>query len=301
VAGDGELICCDKQGQELWRLNMVKDLNGEVNPIGGGPQTYGWGYCWSPVVDGERLICVPGGPKGMVAALNKANGDVLWRSEQLTEMATYSSPLLATIHGVRQIVLMTQQGVAGVAADDGQLLWHYTRSQPYSDVVIPTPVVDGNRVYISCVDGCELIELTVSDGRFQATSLYASRESRNMKNILGGFVLLDGFIYGCSDRRGWVCQELSSGELKWYKRGAGGIGDGSIIYADGHLYLFSEREGEVALVEASPEKWLLKSKFTLPKFSEQRAPSGRAWTHPVIADGRLYLRDQELFYCYQIK
>ncbi len=301
LAGDGELLCCDTNGQVQWHVNMVNNLGGEVDPIGGGPKVYGWGYCWSPLVDGDKLICVPGGAGGMVAALDTKTGDVLWRSRELTEMATYSSPLLASIHGVQQYVLLTPLGVAAVSAEDGKLLWHYKRSQPYSDVVIPTPIVQENSVYVSTGDGCELIEVSMENGVFSAADAYTSKASRNMKNNLGGFVLLDGYVYGCSDRRGWVCQELNSGDIAWYKRGAGGFGDGSIVYADGHLYLFAEREGEVGLIEAASDEWSLKSRFTLPELSEQRAASGRAWTHPVIANGRLYLRDQELFYCYKVK
>ena len=301
LAADGALICTDMNGKTHWSTNMVEDLGGEVNPIGGGPKTFGWGYCWSPLVDEGKLICVPGGKNGMVAALDPATGDVLWRSEELTEMATYSSPIVATLHGVRQYIVMTQKGVAGVATD-GALLWHYERSRPFSDVVIPTPVVYENSVYLSVGyggAGCDLIQVSKDGDTFSAEGQYGTRNSRNMKNNLGGFVLLDGHIFGCSDRRGWISQEVTSGDLKWYKRGA--VGDGSIIFADGHLYLFAEREAEVALIDASSEGWTLDGHFKLPEQSSQRAPSGRAWTHPVIANGRLYLRDQELLYSYEIK
>ncbi len=302
IAGDGELMCADANGKIQWRTNMVTKLRGSIKNVGAGePKTVGWGFCWAPLVDGEKVICVPGGPQGMVAALDRTSGKVLWRSAQLKEEATYSSPILATVDGVRQYVVMTQLGVAGVAAEDGDLLWHYQRSRPYPDVVIPTPAYHDNHVYVSAGygAGCDLIKLTtLFDGSFSATKVYANRL---MKNTLGGFVLHEGYIYGCSDRRGWICQDFKTGLLKWSKRGAGGLGDGSIIYADHHLYLYSERGGEVALVEASSTEWVEKGRFRLPEMSKLRAPSGRNWTHPVIAGGKLYLRDQELLFCYKIK
>ena len=302
LAGDGQLVCCDTNGKIRWQVGMVEDLAGQVNDVGGGPKVYGWGYCWSPLIDGPRLICVPGGNDGTLAALDTKTGDVLWRSSELTEMATYSSPVKATFHGVPQYITMTQSGVAGVSTD-GALLWHYERKRPYSDVVIPTPLVHGNQVYISNGSdgsGCDLIDISLQDGKFSAESTYTSRTTRVMKNYMGGYVLHDGFVYGCSEGRGWVCQEFVGGTMKWYKKGAGALGDGSIVYADGHLYLFAERESDVALIEASSEEWKLKGKFTIPQ-SEQRATNGHAWTHPVIAGGRLYLRDQELFLSYSIK
>ncbi|HBE69339.1 MAG TPA: polyvinylalcohol dehydrogenase [Planctomycetaceae bacterium] len=303
LAGDGKLVACSVKGDVLWRVDMQANLGGAVNPIGGGPKNIGWGYCWSPLVDGNKLICVPGGDDGLLAALDCSTGNVLWRSSELKGMATYSSPIVATIGGVKQYIVMTQSGVAGVDASDGGLLWEHVRSRAYSDVVIPTPVQHEQFVYVSVGyggAGCDLLEISQSGDAFEAKSLYSSRNSKNMKNNLGGFVLEDGHIYGCSDRRGWVCQNLESGKLNWYKRGASGFGDGSLIQADGHLYLFDERDSEVALVKATPEDWNVKGRFKLPAASPQRAPSGRAWTHPVIAGGKLYLRDQELLYSYDI-
>ncbi|MEM6689385.1 MAG: PQQ-binding-like beta-propeller repeat protein, partial [Planctomycetota bacterium] len=259
------------------------------------------GFCWSPLVDGNQVICVPGGDRGMIAALDRATGTLLWRSERLTNAATYSSPIKATVEGVDQFIVMTQDGMAGVAAVDGTLLWNYERERPYPDVVIPTPVCHENYVYASVGSaGCDLIELTKSDdGSFEPNQVYFSR---NMKNDLGGFVLHEGFIYGTSNRRGWVCQDFDTGDLEWYsKRVRGSIGDGSIAYADGDLYLYAERDADVALVTASPEGYEEKGRFTLPELSQMRAPSGKNWTHPVIARGSLYLRDQELLFCYTIK
>ncbi|MEM9364850.1 MAG: PQQ-binding-like beta-propeller repeat protein [Planctomycetota bacterium] len=302
VAGDGAMAALDVDGTVKWRVNMVDDLGGSISIVDAGePETYGWGYCWAPLVDEGKVICVPGGSQGMVAALDPDTGSVLWRSTGLTEAATYSSPIKATVDGVEQYIVMTQAGMAGVSATDGQLLWNYERERPYPDVVIPTPVYHDHHVYTSVGSaGCDLVKLlSQDDGSFSAEEVYFSR---NMKNDLGGFVLHEGFVYGTSDRRGWVCQDFETGDLEWYsKRVRGSLGEGSIAYADGHLFLYAERDAEVALIAASPESYEEKGRFEVPKRSEMIAPSGRNWTHPVIAGGKLYLRDQELLYCYEIK
>ena len=303
LAGDGQLVCANAtNGKVLWRRNMVRDLGGSIKNVGAGePVTVGWGFCWGPLVDGEQLICVPGGPGGLVVALDRNHGDLLWRSGGLKEDATYSSPIAATLEGVRQYIVMTQLGVAGISAEDGKQLWHYQRPRPYPDVVIPTPVYHEGQVYVSVGYGvgCDLIQLAKQqDGTFSAEKVYANKI---MKNTLGGFVLHNGFIYGCSEQRGWICQEFATGKQRWNKRESGGVGDGSVIYADGHLYLYGERDADVALIEANSDNWIEKGRFRLPRMSERRAPSGRNWTHPVIANGKLYLRDQELLFCYAIK
>ena len=242
LAGDGELAAFNVEGELRWQVNMVRDLGGSVSIVDAGePETYGWGYCWSPLVDDNKVICIPGGDRGMIAALDRETGEVIWRSVTLTDDATYSSPIKATVDGVDLYIVMTQGGIAGIAAVDGELLWNYKRDRPYSDVVIPTPVYHDQHVYASVGSaGCDLIRLVKQDERsFDVTQVYFSR---NMKNDLGGFVLHNGHIYGSSSRRGWVCQTFSSGELEWYsKRVTDSLGEGSVAYADGHLYLYAER------------------------------------------------------------
>lgn len=302
LAGDGQLVCATTDGKLKWQLNMVDDLGGSIKVVDAGePEIFGWGYCWGPVIDGDHLICTPGSTKGdgLVVALNKTNGQVVWRSKELNEEATYASPIVATIDGIRQYVVMTQFGIAAVAAQDGKLLWYYERSRPYSDVVIPTPVCHDNYVYASTGDGCDMVKVSKKDdGKFGVEKVYTSR---NMKNSIGGFVLHDGHVFGTSKRRGWVCQDFMTGKIAWYQRANRSVGDGSLILADGHLYLYGEKTAEVSLIAASSEKWVEKGRFALPAKSQYTAPSGKNWTRPVIADGMLYLRDQELVFCYHIK
>ena len=301
LSGDGQLVCASTDGELKWQLSMLDDLGGAIDPIGGGPETFGWGYCWAPLVDGENLICTPGSltDGGLVVALNAKSGEVVWRSTELSEQATYASPVVATIHGIRQYVVMTQSGVASVAADSGKSLWYYQRSRPYSDVVIPTPVCHENYVYASTGDGCDLIQIVASSsGELNAEKVYSSR---NMKNSIGGFVYHEGYIFGTSERRGWICQDFMTGDIAWYERANRGVGDGSIIFADDHLYLFGEKTAQVSLIKASSEKWVEKGNFALPESSTLTAPSGKTWTRPVIANGKLYLRDQDLLFCYAIQ
>lgn len=301
LAGDGILAAFDSDGERKWKVDLVGELGGSISIVDAGePEIYGWGYCCAPLVDDGKVICVPGGEKGMIAALEADSGKVLWRSQDLTEEATYSSPIKATVDGVEQYIVMTQGGMAAVSVTDGKLLWNYERDSPYPDVVIPTPVYHDGYVYASVGSaGCDLIQLTKKDdGSFDAEQVYFSR---NMKNDLGGFVLHEGFIYGSSARRGWVAQDFLSGDLEWFsKRVRGSCGEGSIAFADGYLYLYAERDGEVALIEATPEAYEEKGRFSLPEESQMRAPSGKNWTHPVIANGKLYLRDQELLFCFTI-
>ena len=301
LAGDGELVCATTDGKIVWQLNMVRDLDGSIKNVDAGePETIGWGYCWGPIVDGDNLICTPGSANGagLVVALNKNTGDVIWRSEALDAEATYASPITATIDGVRQYVVMTQDGFAAVSAEDGALLWNYERGRPYSDVVIPTPVCRDNHVYASTGDGCDMIRVEkADDGSFTVEKVYSSR---NMKNSIGGFVLHDGHVFGTSERRGWVCQDFMTGKIAWYQRANKSVGDGSLIFADGHLYLYGEKTAEVSLVAASSEAWTEKGRFNLPSSSQNTPASGKNWTRPVIADGMLYLRDQELLFCYSV-
>jgi outer membrane protein assembly factor BamB len=303
LSGNGDLLCADTDGKKRWQKSLPKDLDAEVNPIGGGPEKLGWGFAGAPLVDGDKLICVPGGPKGTVAALKKESGDVLWRSTGLTEQASYSAPVVAEIAGVRQYVVQTNAGVAGVGTD-GKLLWEYKRKKPYADIVGGTPIVSKDQVFVSAAGSGGSSELlTVAKGAkgFAVTKAW---ESKKLQNFHGGVVLVGDHFYGSSGdfgRTAWVCLNAQDGKVDWSDDDKD-LGKGSLVYADGCLYCLGEKSGVVKLVEASPEAGVVaKGDFTLPDASKLRKEGGGFWTHPAIANGRLYLRDQELVYCYQIK
>ena len=299
LGGFGDLLCVEAStGKELWKKNLPRDLGGAVNPIGGGledPTPLGWGYSAAPLIDGDKLICVPGGKKGLVAALDKKTGKLLWQSADATDEASYASPVLAEIGGVKQIVAVTNKGLLGVAAADGKVLWRHDR--PYEDVAISTPIVRGGMILASVGfnEGCVLIKVEGAGGRFTATKVYSNKDLQNRD---GGLILSGGLVFGHSEKGGWTCQDFASGQVKWSDPG---IGRGVMSFADGKLYCVSEKGGTMALVEPSAEGWTEAGRFKLPRESKLRKPSGGLWTHPAIANGRLFIRDQELLHCYDVK
>jgi outer membrane protein assembly factor BamB len=280
----GELVCLEAgTGRERWRKNYVKDL--------GGAQP-GWGFAESPLVDGDNVIVTPGGAQGAVAALNKDTGAVVWRSKGLTDAAHYSSPIVAEIDGVRQYIQLTAASVAGIAAADGKLLWRAERKG--DTAVIPTPVYSDNFVYVTSGYGvgCNLFKVTSLNGKFAAEQVYANKI---MVNHHGGVIKIGDYIYGYSDSKGWTCQDFANGEAKWQEKEK--LGKGSVVAAGGYLYLRQEdKPGTVALIEASPEGYRERGRFNPPGRGESQN-----WSHPVIADGKLYLRDQDLLLCYEVK
>ena len=299
LGGSGDLVCVTTAGQEKWRKSMPKDLGGLVNPIGGGPKPpegFAWGWCWSPLVDGDKFICYPGGPNGALAALDRQTGNVLWRSKDVKVQCSYSSPIVGEVAGVRQYIFASNEGLHGVDAKDGKRLWFWQKKPTYNDYLVPAPILHGDAVYISVgpKPGCDLIKLTAQNGKFTVKKVYFNRI---MKNALGGVVLLKGHVYGYSASRGWTCQNFKTGKEVWSDKT---LDSGSLVYADNRLYCYTEEDGIVALAEASPKGWSEKGRFTIPQ-QGKKAVSGKHWTRPVVANGRLYLRDQELLFCYDIK
>jgi outer membrane protein assembly factor BamB len=302
LGSHGDLVCVDTNGGAiLWQKNLPKQLAGEVNNVFGGPDTVkmGWGYTWSPLVDGDKLVCTPGGPEGLFAALDKKTGAVIWRSKGATDAATYASPIAADFGGVRQYVALVQNGLVAVSARDGNVLWEHRRANDYPDVACPTPIVHGDFVYASVGNGggCDLLKIEKAGDKFKATPVYTKKEVANRQ---GGVILVDGCVYGAHEDRAWQCQDLATGDKKW-ESNRRAVGIGPVVYADGRLYAVSEGKGEVAMFEASPAGFKQIAKFSLPAESKLRRPRGKVWTHPVISDGKLYLRDQEYIFCYQIK
>jgi outer membrane protein assembly factor BamB len=299
LGGNGDFLCVDTAGKEKWRVNLPKDLEGEVNPIGGGPKNLGWGFTGSPLVDGDQLVIAPGGPKGTLAALDKKSGKVLWRSKELTDQAAYTSPMHANFGGTKQYVILTNQGLAGVAAKDGKLLWRHARKPAYGTEVVNTPLVKGEFICTTVASGnggCELVKVEKDGESFKASRVWANK---NLMNHHGNVVLVGDHVFGYSQDGGWTCQDFKSGEVAWAEERA--FASGAVTFADGRLYCFAENTGATALVEASKDGWKEHGRLALPKASKQRQPRGKLWTPPVIANGKLYLRDQELLFCFDIK
>jgi len=185
------------------------------------------------------------------------------------------------------------QHVVGIAAKDGKQLW--SSDWPGKTAVIPTPIYHDSHVYVTAGygAGCKLVKIEPGN---KATTVY---ENKVMKNHHGGVILVGDHLYGHSDGSGWVCQDFKTGNEVWSERSK--LGKGAIACADGMLYCLDEGSGTVALIEASPKGWSEHGRFKLEPQTKIRSPQGRIWTHPVISNGKLYLRDQDLIYCYDIK
>ncbi len=283
LSGTGTLVCASAaDGNIVWQVNAA-DFGGKKP---------NWGYCESPLVDGDKVIFTPGGKQGTVAALNRKTGDRLWQSEQMTDGAQYASITIAEHGGKRQYIQLTQQHLFGLDAETGAVLWQSDWNG--RTAVIPTPIFHDGSVYISSGYGvgCKLVKLSDAN---EASDVYVNQV---MKNHHGGVLRLGDKLYGYSDGGGWMCQDFATGDVVWKERKA--FGKGCLTCADGRLYLVDERRGDVVLIDASAKGWNERGRFTIDPQTEQRSPKGKVWTHPTIANGKLYLRDQEIVLCYDI-
>jgi outer membrane protein assembly factor BamB len=291
VVAEGDVVCVETaSGKEVWRKHMVKDLEGDHSI---------WLYCDSPVVDGKQVVVKPGGKKGTLAGLDKATGSVLWRSTELQDKAEHTSLLPVTIDGVKQYVVLTMESIAGIGTD-GKVLWRVARK---GDVAIcTTPLYKDGIVLVgsSYTTGrATAVKVTGSPGGFKAEPLYES----DFANHHGGMIIVGDYVYGLADRKkgqdrnnaDLKCMELKTGKIVWENPS---IGKGSITYADGNLFLHSEKpkEGMVALVEANPEGYKEKGRFSQPDSTGRNT-----WAYPVVANGRLYIRDGTGLSAYDVK
>lgn len=276
--GSGDVCCLEAAtGNTVWHVNLVTDLGGGVP---------GWGYSESPLILGDWVIVTPGGKKGTLAALEKKTGKVAWRSEGMTEGAQYSSPVVAELGGVRQIVQMAGKSVFGVRAENGKPLWSYSNANN-GTANICTPVPWKDHVFASSNYG-------VGGGLVRIGSEGASAEEvyfeKKMANHHGGIVRLDDHLYGFGNG-GLICMNFMTGQIAWVNRS---VSKGSLVTADGMLYCLGEGH-QMALVEATPKEYRERGRFKIDNL-------GRAsWAHPVVAGGRLYIRNQARLAAYDVK
>ncbi len=277
----GDLACLRvRDGSSIWRRNILKDFGGE-NPH--------WLISESPLVDGNNLIVTPGGPDAGIVALNKMTGATVWQSKGLSDSAHYSSCIVADVGGVRTILGFTSKAAVGVRASDGKPMWRY-QTVANRTANIATPVFFDNKVFYTSAynTGAALLGLKVQGGEdMKAEEIYFTRE---MQNHHGGVVLVDRHIYGFSNNI-LTCLEFDTGNVKWKDRS---VGKGSLTVADGMLYLLSE-SNVVGLAEATTKGYAEKGRFSIP---DQGYPS---WAHPVVSDGRLYIRNQGWLASYDVK
>ena len=278
--GNGDVTCLNAaDGKTVWHVSLTRDFGGGVP---------GWGYSESPLIVDGLVVITPGGNKGTLVALDKVTGSVVWKTEKVTEDAHYSSPLVAEIHGVKQIVQFARGSVFGVSIKDGSFLWKYTK--PANGTAnCCSPIVDQDHVFASSSYGTGggLAKISQSDDKFSADEVYFEKK---LDCHHGGIVKIGNWMY--SNGGGpLICMDFLTGKIMWQNRS---IGKGALVAADGMLYLLSENH-EVALVDASPGEYNERGRF---KIKSHGRPS---WAHPVVAGGRLYIRDQESLTAYDVR
>jgi outer membrane protein assembly factor BamB len=275
LSADGTLVCLEAAtGRRIWSVNVVQKFGGQV---------LNWGMSESPLVDADRVIVMAGGSGASIVALSKDDGKLIWKSQ--SDEAGYASAIVFDLGGVRQIATFTGEAAVGLGMKNGELLWRYPKVSNQT-ANIATPIFHDGHVFVSSDygTGAALLKLGSQGG---ASEVYFSRE---MRNHYSSSVLVGEHLYGFSSAV-LTAMNFRSGEVAWRDRS---VGKGSVTYADGHLYCLGET-GVMGLVEATPQAYREKSRFSIPR---GEFPT---WTPPVVANGRLYLREQDNLYSYDIK
>ncbi len=270
----GRLACYDAvSGKEKWKVETLERFKGADSPEELIPQ---WGIAESVLIEVELAICTPGGPDATLAAFDKQSGKFVWATKGVGELSGYCSARVFDNGKLRQIVTMTSKSMIGVDIKTGNLLWRLPYSASYGIHAV-SPVFQGNYIYVSdgYGQGGTMVELA-GDGR----SVDRRWKEATLDIQLGGVVLVDGHLYGASNRGKWMCLEMATGQVK---KTIEGVGKGAVIFADGMIYGYSER-GKMGLFKPGPESFELVSMFRITK------GSGQHWAHPVISDGVLYIR-----------
>ncbi|MDA7673327.1 PQQ-like beta-propeller repeat protein [bacterium] len=297
VSRDGELSAVKiDDGSLAWSKSYSGDF--------GGKMMSQWGFSESPLIDGEHLICTPGAPDALLAALNKTTGEVIWKTNVAEadlgsagkDGAGYGSVVISNADDVKHYIQLVGRGLVGVSPEDGSLMWNYNRIAN-GTANVPTPIISGDYVFGSTGygdGGSALLKLSKSGSKMSAKEEYYYN-AKELQNHHGGMILVGDHIYlGEGHNNGFPqCIELKSGEIKWGKQRGAGSESAAIAYADGHIF-FRYQDHTMAVVEANPSEYKLKGSFKIGSSNKQ------SWPHPVIQDGKLYLRDQDELLCYDI-
>ena len=287
LGSDGDLACVETaSGKVRWQKNLRSSFGGKPGQ---------WAYSESPLLDGDTLICTPGGSDATLVALNKKTGDVLWKCAQAEgDEAAYASVIAVEVGGVKQYVQLLQKGLVGVEAGTGKPLWRFGKPVSRYGANIPTPIASEGLIYVgSAGTGGGAVRLKPKDGGTEAEQVYFEA---NFPTAIGGAVKVGKYLYGTT-AQALLCIEFNSGKIQWDERA---LGAASLCYADGRLYLHGEN-GDVALVEASPEGYREKGRFTPADQPKRAQPMEKAWAFPVVAEGKLLIRDQNSVWCYAVK
>jgi len=321
VEGLGGIVAClqVQDGKIVWQRSLTEDFGGRV-PM--------WSYRESPLVDGDKVIVTPGGADALLVALNKLTGETIWKAKLPDSPASdsgapggsgggrggpggrrggfgggagaaYASVIAIDFEGQRQYVQLTANTLVGIAASDGKFLWRYDKPANRMGINCTTAIFHDGMVFASSAYGAGggLVKLSKdADGAVRAEEVYASTD---MQNHHGGMILLDGYLYGASggnEGGALVCLDFKTGKVMWDQQAtAGRRAKGSLALADGMLYYRME-DGAMCLIEPNPKQYTERSRFQQPDRTRLLA-----WSHPVVANGRLYIRDQDVLFCYDVK
>jgi hypothetical protein len=300
VTTEGDVFCvAAANGEVVWKRSLPKDFGGRMMTYQG---TYQWKFSESPLVDGKRLIVTPGVPGAALVALDKTTGKEIWRAaipelgERGDDGAGYASVVVSEAGGLRQYVQFVGRGLIGVEAESGRFLWGYNRLANQT-ANIATPLVHGDHVFGSSGydTGSALLEIVRAGDAFTAREVYWL-EHNVMQNHHGGLILHEGTVFtGTGHNKGFpLAVGFADGKVAWGPIRNEGKDSAAVSYADGRLY-FRYQDGLMLLVEATAEEYREAGSFRIP---DVKQPS---WPHPAIADGMLYLREQDTLYCYDVR
>ena len=289
LSGTGNLICLDAlMGRPIWTLNILDKFNGRNTR---------WGMSESPLLDGDKVICCPGGEKVGMVALHKDTGKIIWTTPMAGNLPGYGSAILVDYKGLRQIVTMTSHSALGVAADSGKLLWRYPHTVRF-EANCDTPLYHDGHLYLfgTWGRGATKLKLIVEGNDCSVKEIWRTAE---LDNEHGGVILENGYLYGQADgdhkNRHWACLDSKTGNTMWAGPEFAGQRSASLTFADGMLYIVSDR-GQVGLLRPDPKQMDIISRFELPMEGH-----GPVYAHPVVCGGQLYLRHGDFLYAYDIR
>lgn len=287
LSSDGDLACLEiAAGKLRWHKNVRTDFGGKPGQ---------WAYSESPLIDGDTLLCTPGGAEATLVALNKKTGEVKWKCALPEgDEAAFASAVTIQDGGVKQYVQLLQKGLVGVEAKSGKFLWRFGKPVSRYGANIPTPVASDGLIYAgSAGTGGGSVKLKSKEGGVESEEVYFDAK---LPTAIGGSVKVGKFLYGTT-AQALLCLEFASGQVKWEERS---IGTASLCYADGRLYLHGEN-GEVALVEPSADGYREKGRFTPSDQPKHGNPMEKSWAYPVVANGNFYIRDHGMLWSFDVR
>lgn len=287
LGSDGDLACFEAgSGKLVWHKNLLKDFGGNSGT---------WAYSESPLVDGDNVVVTPGGKDATLVALNKKTGETVWKATVPGgDPAGYASIVKMDAAGAKQYVQFLGKGVVGVDAKTGKFLWRWDETGK-GPANMPTPVVADGYVYTgSARFGGGMVKVVSAGGDIKPEKVYMERDT---PFTLGGQVLVDGHLYG-TNSTALVCIEFTTGKVKWTEKS---VAPASVMFADGRLYIHEEKSGQMVLGEVNADKFVEKGRFTPPGRPKQLNRGESAWAYPAVADGKLYVRENGVVWCYDVK